>query len=222
MPLLRLAPIVALLILASNLPAKDPAPKSASASDYTVAKGSLSPDGRYAIAYLKKTPEDVNKVKNYVVAVKPFRIIAEVHGDGVRADSKKWAVEVRWTADSSAVIATTKFDKWDMIVGSSYVELRDGNAARRIDLLSEINGQLVADFRKSKGAVYNEFLPIILTGSEVTFEAGGKAIRVKSEATNDPNIARNISWNAEFEGIWSVTDGKWKILKLKSTATKNS
>ena len=216
-----LAPVIAMLALAAALQAGEPAPKAASASAYIIAKGSTSPDGRYAVAYLKDTPEDTAKVKNYLVSVKPFQIIAEIHGDGVRADSKRTAVEVKWTADSSAVIATTKHDKWDMIVGSSYVELRDGSAVRRTDFLKEINDQLSADFRKSRGEVYNEFLPVILTGSEIGFSADGKAIHVKSECTNDPNTARSVSWNAEFEGTWNAADGKWTIQKLKSTTTKN-
>jgi len=213
--------IVAFFTFSASLLAREPAPKAASASDYTIAEDSLSPNGRYAIAYLKETPEDWRKVKNYVVEVKPFRIIAEVHGSGVRADSKRMDVEVEWTADNSAVIATTRHDKWDMIVGSSYVALRDGKAARRIDLLAGINRQLDADFRKSKGEVFNDYLPVILTNSLITFEEGGKVIRVKTDAMNDPNTARNVSWHAEFEGVLNIANEKWKVVTLKSTATKN-
>ena len=137
------------------------------------------------------------------------------------AGSKRLSVEVEWTADSSKVIVTTKHDKWDMIVGASLVEIRDGQVALRVNLLNAINQELIPDFRKAKAEAYNDMLPFILTESKVSFDAGGKLIQVKTAACNDPNEARKIEWNARFEGAWNIADGKWQNQKLTSKSQKN-
>lgn len=214
-------------VFAPSVWAEDASSKSKSTkrddseSSYIIAKGSLSPNGRYAVAFAKAGEDDPDKARNFLVAVKPFRIITELDGDGMIPGSKRLSLEVKWTPDSSEVIATTKHDKWDMIVGSSFVLLRDGNPARRVNLLDAINRKLQADFRKSKAEVYNDLLPFILTESSIGFEAGGKAIHVKTNAGNDPNDARKIQWTAEFDGVWSVADEKWEVRKLTSSAKKN-
>lgn len=214
--------IAAATMLASQAQTTNPAADPAKpASSYLIAKNSASPDGRYAIAYPKGSEDDSVQSKNYLVALKPFRVLAVLAGDGLSAESQRLSLEAAWTADSSELIATTKHDKWDMIVGSALVVLRDGQVAQNIDLLEAINGQMAADFRKSKAEVYNEFLPFILVDSKIGFADGGKTVRVGTAACNDPNEARAIEWTANFSGTWDVAGAKWLTGKVASKSKKN-
>ena len=72
------------------------------------------------------------------------------------AGSKRLGLTVEWTRDSSKVIVTTKHDKWDMIVGSSLVGIRDGQADQPFNLLNAINREMAPDFRKSKAEATNQ------------------------------------------------------------------
>ncbi len=137
------------------------------------------------------------------------------------AGSKRLGLTVEWTPDSSQVIVTTKHDKWDMIVGSSLVGIRDGQAGQRLNLLDTINREMAPDFRKSKAEAYNDSLPFILTESKIAFADQGKSVRVKTAACNDPNEARKIDWSANFDGLWSIAESKWLTRQLKSQAKKN-
>jgi hypothetical protein len=169
----------------------------------------------------KAGADNPEKARSFLVALKPFRIITELDGDAMIPGSKRLSLTVKWTPDSSKVIATTKHDKWDMIVGSSFVALRDGNVAQQIDLLEAINNQLAPDFRKSKAEVYNDILPFILTETQIVFEEGGAKIRVKTAAGNDPNQARKMEWTAQFDGTLTVADGKWQVRRLAGDTKKN-
>ncbi len=186
-----------------------------------IAEGSTSPDGRFAIAYPKASEDDPALGRNLLVALKPFRVLALLDGDGLSAGSKRLSLQTEWTDDSSELIATTRHDKWDMIVGSTLAVLKDGQVAKRVDLLEAINREMEPDFRKTKAEVYNDVLPFILTDSKLGFEAGGKLIRIKTSAGNDPNEARAIAWTASFSGVWNVAEGRWQSRKITSKTKKN-
>jgi len=192
-----------------------------SASSYFLATGSESPDGKYGVAYPKASEQNPKLAKNLIVALKPFRILAVLEDDGMAAGSKRLGLTVEWTRDSSKVIVTTKHDKWDMIVGSSLVGIRDGQAAQPFNLLNAINREMAPDFRKSKAEAYNEMLPFILIESKIGFADQGKNVRVKTAACNDPNEARTIDWSADFDGLWSIAESKWLTHQLTSHVKKN-
>jgi len=227
----RIASVVLLLSTANNLcgedaastdaPAALPAQWKMPASSLLIAEGSTSPDGRYAIAYPKASEDDPALGRNLLVELKPFCVLALLDGDGLSAGSKRLSLSVDWTEDSSEVIATTVHDKWDMIVGSTLVVLKDGQVAKRVDLLDAINRELKPDFIKSKAEVYNDVLPFILTESKLGFESGGKLVRVKTSAGNDPNEARAIAWTASFTGVWNVAEGRWQSRKFTSKTKRN-
>lgn len=223
--LLASASLGVVLAADANPPASQtavvPAQWNKPASAFLIAAGSTSPDGRYAIAYPKGDDDGTGPGLNFVVALKPFRVLTVLDDDGVIAGSKRLSLTAEWTANSSEVIATTKHDKWDMIVGSSLVVIQDGQVVKRVNLLNAINREMEPDFRKSKAEAYNDMLPFILTESKLAFDGGGKSIRVKTEAANDPNEARNIEWTAKFDGVWNVADGKWLTRKVSSHAKKN-
>jgi hypothetical protein len=189
---------------------------SQSESAYMIVPDSLSPDRRHAVAMLKESPDDPSSAHNFLVAVKPFKVLTMLDGDGLYPDSRRLDLEARWTADSSRVLVTTIHDKWDMIVGSPLVVLADGKVARQVNFLDAINNHLLADFKKSGAEPYNDVLPFILTDSKLQFVDQGQGVEVKTEAGNDPNIARNIAWTADFEGVYRVADGTWENQKLKS------
>lgn len=192
-----------------------------SASSYFLAAGSESPDGKYGVAYPKSSEDNPKRARNLIVALKPFRILTILDDDGMCAGSKRLVLTVEWTRDSSKVIVTTKHDKWDMIVGSSLVGIRDGQADQRLNLLNAISREMAPDFRKSKAEAYNEMLPFILIESKIGFADQGKNVRVKTAACNDPNEARTIEWSANFDGLWSIAENKWLTHQLTSHAKKN-
>jgi hypothetical protein len=187
-----------------------------SESAYLIVPDSLSPDGQHAVAMPKETSADASSTHNFLVAVKPFKVLTMLDGDGPSPESRRLDSQVRWTADSSRVLVTTVHDKWDMIVGSSLVVLTNGNVAQRVNLLDAINNRMSTDFKKSGAEPYNDLLPFILTGSELRFVDQGRGVEVQTEACNDPNVARNIGWAADFEGVYRVADGAWENQKLKS------
>lgn len=193
-----------------------------SAASYFLATGSESPDGKYGVAYPKASEDNPKLAKNYIVALKPFRVLTVLEDDGLCVGSKRLGLTVEWTPDSSKVIVTTKHDKWDMIVGSSLVSIRDGAADQRVNLLNAINREMAPDFRKSKAEAYNDELPFILTESKIGFADQGKNVRVKTAACNDPNEARKIDWSANFDGLWSIAESKWLTHQLTSQAKKNT
>ena len=227
----RIASVVLLLSTANNLcgedaagphaPAALPAKWKMPASSLLIADGSTSPDGRFAIAYPKASEDDPALRRNLLVALNPFRVLALLDGDGLGAGSTRLSLSVDWTDDSSGVIATTIHDKWGMIVSSSLVVLSGGQVVKLVDLLDAINREMLPDFRKTKAEVYNDLLPFILTESKLGFEAGGKLIRAKTSACNDPNEARAISWTANFSGVWNVDEGRWQSRKFTSKTKKN-
>ncbi len=191
-------------------------------SAYVIIPDSLSPDGRYGIAMSKTIPESPSAAHNFLVAVKPFKLLTVLYGDGLYPESHRLAQQVEWTRDNSRVLVTTTHDKWDMIVGSSLVVLTSGTVARRVDLLEAINQRMLADFRRSGAEPYNDVLPFILTDSEIRFSKNGEVVEVETDAGNDPNTARNIEWTARFEGLYHVADGTWSDQKLKSESRPNS
>ena len=192
-----------------------------SASSYFLATESESPDGKYGVAYPKASEDNPKLAKNLIVALKPFRILTILEDDGMCAGSKRLSLTVEWIRDSSQVIVTTKHDKWDMVVGSSLVSIRDGQADQRLNLLNVINREMVPDFRKSKAEAYNDMLPFILIESKIGFADQGKNVRVKTAACNDPNEARAIEWIANYDGLWSIAESKWLTHQLTSHAKKN-
>jgi hypothetical protein len=195
------------------------------AGKYLIASSTLSPDKNMAVIYPKDGDDE--KARDYLVALKPFKILAPLateypyfahqsHG-GIRAD---------WSRDNSVALVTLE-SKWGP--GDVFLyEIRDGKVARTTDLLKKISELLQPDYDQVKPEPYNDNFPFIfdddmLGGGESDSSQpvrqcvldGAQQVKIKAAATSDPKQIGGIkAWDAKFEGVWDISQAKFTAEKV--------
>jgi len=187
------------------------------AKNYLVARSTMSPDKNFVVIYPTTDFSDSKEAKDFLVALKPFRILAplptkypyfqhESHG-GIGAD---------WTNDGSAVLITLE-SKWGP--GDVFLVEFSGGAVKRItSLLDKVTELLRPKFRaaKPKQEAYNDNYDFIFEqeeGKACSFE-GNRLVKIDTKATNDPKGMSKHPWRFSVKAEWDIAQAKFTSQKI--------
>jgi len=183
---------------------------------YEVFENSISPNKKFGVIFPnpRKGFEDEENGRNFLVALKPSRVLAPNEGHVYFGPHSSKQMQVTWSNNSSAVIVIVA-GKWGAI-GSTLFVLKDNKVSQRTDLMAEINKALKTKFPKGIRP-YNDKLLIAPEGDEEwEFSEDGKEVRIAVEGNTAPNLAPGERWSATFKGTWSVPAGKWTQKEITS------
>jgi len=217
---------------AAEDPVNDPSallPKEFS-GNYLIARNTISPNKKFAVAYAKfdvcvgQADEDLkNHCKNYLVALKPFRILCELATRWPHFEHKNHGgMGAMWSEDSSIALVILE-NRWGLSDVFLY-ELHDGGLSRSTNLLGKIHQLLEPDFRKSRADRYSAYQDFVFgramrgDGNELPpFQLEGSSrIRIDVMATTDPKNRPFVRvWEGRFEGVWDISQGKFTSQKIK-------
>lgn len=211
--------IAACVIFFGSLCAKEPAliGSKAMPKGYALTEDSMSPDGKLAfihraIAAGESDEADLAKLRNYLVRVAPFEILAENLGEPYFHPGNHRNVAFAWSADGSVGILLVG-GKWGTI-GATLFELEKGTVTRTTDLLKRVSRELSGPFAAAKVKPYNDVFPFIITGEDQwELDAAGRNLRIAVQVETRPNLAPGRAWAGAFDGVWDVTAAKWSARK---------
>ena len=155
---------------------------------YHLRNEDVSPDKRFGVIHADVPTVDPDKARNYLVALKPFRILSENNGPAFYDEGGSRAMVVNWSEDSSVALVCVG-GKWGTI-GATLFKLKEGRVARRSDLLAEVTRSLKAKFPKGKVRPYNASVPFVIS-NEDTWElsADGRQVTIDVAVDTAPNLA---------------------------------
>ena len=187
---------------------------------YKLAENSVSPDGKYGVIYCNDPDIVTEGQRNFLVALKPFRILAVVDEFSYRDRTE---LKAEWTKDSSAALVEVA-GKWGPI-GFTLFELRDGRVTRQTNLYAQIERLFEPDFRKAKVTSYNDYFHFILDAQGADQEPGtridadGQRIHVDVRATSNPKPMEPPmkTWGGNLEAVWSIPEARWLTQKVTSS-----
>lgn len=198
-------------------PGVRPGMADAFALGYKLEEGSVSPDRSFGVIYPDPRSGYENDVlgRNFLVALKQFRILAANEGFAYFGPHGNRQMAVEWTKNGAAALLLVEA-KWGT-VGATLFELREGRVTRRTDLMAEITKLLAPRFPKGKVAPYNDRMLFTISGpDEWDFSKDGKSVLIDIYGNTAPNLAPGKQWSASFKGTWSVPQSKWLEKKIKS------
>ena len=198
-------------------PCVRPGMPDAFALAYEVEPDSVSPDGRFGVIFPNPRSGYENDVigRNFLVALKPFRILAANEGFAYFGPHGNRQMAVEWTKDGAAALVVIAA-KWGT-VSATLFELREGRVTRRTDFMAEITKLLAPRFPKGKVEPYNDSMLITITNpDEWKLSKDGQSVLIDIYGNTAPNLAPGKQWSASFKGKWSVPQGKWIETKIKS------
>lgn len=226
--------LLALALLAFALPAllaQDEPNEDTSAglpakyADYLIASSTLSPDKKFAVIYPKTElceddPQKSPRCKNYLVALKPFEILATLETENPQFQNKNHGgLSAAWSDDGSAVLVTLDA-KW----GPEAVflcELQAGKVTRSTNLLLKANDLFLPDYKAAKiGPPDEQFAFLIENPMEGAFAefADADHVRIRAEATTDPKeTPGRKAWDATLDAVWNIPQARFSSQKVKRT-----
>src|ERR1051325_7923029 len=159
------------------------------AAKYLIKLDSISPDKQFAVIYpTAEVCDDEHSpdCRDFLVGLDPFRIITAL--DTKRPEFKNknhGGMSAVWSKDSAVVLVTLD-SKWGP--GDIFLyELHDGRLARSTNLLRKMHDLLAPDYRKAKGAKYNDYFDFIFDSEEQpAVELAGSTVKVHAFATTAP------------------------------------
>lgn len=191
------------------------------AKNYLVSKSSMSPDEKFALIYPTLAFSESKEAKNFLVALKPFSVLAPLPTDEPYFDSKSHgAMGADWSGDGTKVLITLdgKWGAWDVFL----VELADDKVKRITNLLDKVRELLRPKFRaaKPKPKAYNDAYEFVFEeeeGGPCQFQ-GDDHVRIYTTATNDPKGITKRPWRMLVDGEWDIAQAKF--VSQKVTAAK--
>ena len=178
---------------------------------YKLADNSISPDGKYAFISPNLHRVGYEVARDFLVALKPFRIVA-VNEPQTSYDIRNRTF-VEWAKDNSAVVVTVQ-GKWGP-VGFTLFELQDGRVKRQTNLYAEIVRLLEPGLRRANVVSYGA-RHIILDSSESHIDDDCQRIHFDVSGTSNPKAMEPPvkTWNGHFEGTWSIPEARWITHKV--------
>jgi hypothetical protein len=191
------------------------------AKNYLVSKSSMSLDEKFAVIYPTLAFSESKEAKNFLVALKPFSVLAPLPTDEPYFDNKSHgAMGADWSGDGSKVLITLdgKWGAWDVFL----VELADDKVKRITNLLDKARELLRPKFRaaKPKPKAYNNAYEFVFEqeeGGPCQFH-GDDRVRVYTTVTNDPKRLTKRPWRMLIDGEWDIAQAKFVSQKI--TAAK--
>jgi hypothetical protein len=196
-------------------------------ADYLVASSTLSADKAFAVIYPKMelcTDEPKkgaeNRCKDYLVALKPFRILTPLETKFPHFQNKNHGgISATWSSDGAAALVTLD-SKWGPEDVFLY-EIRDGKVSRSTSLYQKTHDLFLPDYKNAKVGAYNDLFAFILeTPEEGAFAefADATHVRIRATATTDPKeTPGRKAWEATVEAVWDIPQARFTSEKVKRT-----
>jgi hypothetical protein len=189
---------------------------------YQVHPDSVAPNGKYGVLYCanrRMVSYRQSVLADYLVSLKPFRIMAALEGDVYFAGKNRSDLSVAWTDDSTSGLVTVE-GRWGP--GSvDLIEIADGKLVRQTNLLEKAVALLKPDWQNCKSEPYNEnFLFVIRSDVETgwTFDAGDRVHIDCTGETNPKHLPDEKSWAARLEAVWDIREARFiqtKVTRLQ-------
>lgn len=187
---------------------------------YMIDPDSVSPDGQYGVMYLSAPPDDDATSREFVVALKPFRVVVElVKGDDAYfADRSNSDLAAIWAKNSSAVLVMNG-NKWGP--GEAYlVPVAKGKAGKIVELGAEVRKFCQPDLNKVKHERYNDIYDFVFVGdNNWAINDKGQVVIDVDCSTNPKGDPNTESWEGSFHGVWDIAEGKFVQHTFKRTFT---
>ncbi len=190
---------------------------------YKLAEDSASPDGKYGVIHADSGEIADEIARDFLVALKPFRILAANEGRAYRTyhGHSPDGMTVEWAKDSSAALVTVE-GKWGP-VGFTLFELHDGRVTRQTDLFPQIERLLQPGLRQSKIKMIASYVWASSGGVGITLEendshidADGRRIHFDLSGTSNPKPMEPPidTWHGHLVAVWSIPEARWLTHKL--------
>jgi hypothetical protein len=184
---------------------------------YLVAKATMSRDEKFAVIYPTLEFSESKEAKNFLVALKPFKVLAALSVDEPYFQGQSHGgVGAEWSEDGSSALIT--FDgKWgprDVFL----VELADDNVKRVTNMLEKLRELLRPKFRtaKPRPKAYNDAYEFIFEeeeGGACMFE-GNRLVKVYTTVTNDPKGTSKRPWRVLVKADWDIAQAKFTSQRI--------
>jgi hypothetical protein len=180
-------------------------------NQYQILPDSISPDKTTAFIYPRRSVlYDIKDYGLYLVALRPFNILAELPVYSNLAANAENDYKVNWAANSSGVVMIED-RKWGP--AKVFLIMLDKGVARRpTDLTAEVFKIIDPFFKKAHPQHFNDSTDYILDddfGSRWEINDHAQVV-INCAVTNDPNFSiGEQSWTARFQGVWDITKGKF-------------
>jgi hypothetical protein len=189
------------------------------AGKYLLAENTLSPDKTIGVIYPKLdlcTEEEDKDCKDYLVQLKPFKILETVKTKWPHFQNKSHGgLGADWRDDKAAALVTLD-SKWGP--GDIFLyEFNSGQLVRSTNLLPKIHDLLEPDFRKARSARYNDYFDFIFESEDKPMvEFKGSTVQIHAKATTDPKgIPGEKAWDGEVEAVWDIPLAKFTKQRVK-------
>jgi sugar lactone lactonase YvrE len=192
------------------------------AEGYLIASSTISPGRKIAIIYPKFSDDaDDSKIKNDVVALKPFAILGTLDTKRPYFERQSHGgLSAEWSKDGAAGLVTLE-SKWgpgDIIL----LELCSGKISRQTNLTAKMHDLLVSDYRKAKAAPYNDEYDFIFESRDApTCKLDGlQRVRIDAFATTDPKGGGDGRiWEGRLKATWDIAQGRFTSKKVDRVFT---
>jgi hypothetical protein len=189
-------------------------------ASYKIDESSLSPDGQYGFIFPAAPLDDEKaKVKNSLIALKPFRVVLELptDDDGYFVDKSNASFSATWVKDGSAVVVT-EGSKWGP--GQVFViPIDHGKPGKIAELTALITQVADPDFKKSKADPFNDSYDFVLEAPDEGWPINVHAqVVVECDCKSNPKGDSDVnSWVGHFHGLWDIAQGKFVEEKFERT-----
>jgi hypothetical protein len=187
------------------------------AKNYLVARHTMSPDKKFAVIYPTLDFSDSKDAKDFLVALKPFRVLAALPTDDPYFQNRSHGgISAQWSEDDSVALIKLE-SKWgpgDVFV----VELTGGKVKRTTNVLQKLTQLLLPNFRASmpKKKAYNDNYQFVFEPGddyEPCTLGGNKTVALNLSATNDPKSMSDHPWRVRVKAEWDIAAAKFTSQK---------
>jgi hypothetical protein len=188
------------------------------AKNYLIARRTMSPDEKFAVIYPTLDFSDTKGAKDFLVALKPFRVLAPLPTEYPYFEHESnAALGADWSSDGRAALITidSKWGPGDVFL----VELSGDEVKRITSLLDKVRELLRPMFRatKPKPEAYNDAAEFIFEeeeGGGCNFE-GDRLVKIYTRATNDPKGMSKRPWKVLVKAEWDIAQAKFASQKIE-------
>jgi hypothetical protein len=176
------------------------------AKNYLIARGTISPDKKFAVIYPNEAMEDAageEEIKNYLVVLQPFATLKPLDTKRPYFEHESHGgLSAEWSTDSSVGLITldSKWGPGDVLL----VEFHNGKLSRMTNISRKARDLLVLDWRKAKAERYNDYNEFVFI-EDATFKLDGTSrVVIDAEVDTTPNDLglSPRAWHGHVKATW--------------------
>ena len=188
------------------------------AKNYLVARHTMSRDKKFAVIYPTLDFSESKDAKDFLVALKPFRVLATLPTDDPYFQNRSHGgISAQWSEDNNVALIKLE-SKWgpgDVFV----VELAGGKVKRTTNVLQKLTQLLLPKFRAAmpKQKAYNDNYQFVFEPGddyEPCTLGGNKTVELNLSATNDPKSISDHPWRVRVKAKWDIAAAKFTSQKI--------